>query len=445
MMLKSFILPFRNLFRNKRRTLATGTAILAGFVGLSLLGGYIFRIEKTLRYNTIYLQNKGHLSIFKKDGLQKFSSRPSRYMISKEQADQLQQILSQFASGDIEWIGQTLSGTGLMSNGERSVPFMALGLDSQSMIKSRVHPQVITWAKDLMTVDGDAFVEQIQKNPAAISATKRMIEVIHKPGDVIPPAQDPAANPLSREAISVQLAGKTVYRDLNAVDAEIVTSHTTGYQLSDDSSLLTGLGLLQELYATDGIQSLAVFLKHDRDIEKVYVQIQERLQKEQLPFEVYRFDHPDIAPSYVGTMGFLYVMSGFFIFLISAAVVLSILNSLTMNILERLREIGTLRALGYSQNKICWMMTQESMCLTVICQFVGAVLTILISVIVNRMNIRFNPPGLSKDIQFDLSPNLFIFISLFCFLFIVISGFSFWMTRFQSRQHITDLLTSTGA
>ncbi len=430
MILKSFVLPFRNLFRNKRRTLATGTAIFAGFVGLSLLGGYIFRIEKTLRYNTIYLQNKGHLSIFKKDGLQKFSSRPSRYLISKDQVEILQKVLSQ-DSESIEWIGQTLSGTGLLSNGERSVPFMALGLDSESLLKTRVHPKVITWAKDLMTVNGDMFIEQIQNNPSAISATKRLIEMIHKP--------EP------QELISVQLAGKTVYRDLNAVDAEIVTHHTTGYQLSDDSSLLTGIRLLQELYATDGVQSLSVFLKNDGDLEKMHRKIVSRLQKENLPFEVYRFDHPEVAPSYVGTMGFLYVMSGFFIFLISAAVVLSILNSLTMNILERVREIGTLRALGYSQNKICWMMTQESMCLTVICQFAGIAITILISVLVNRLNIRFNPPGLSKDIQFDLSPNVLIFASLFCFLFLIISGFSFLMTRLQSRKQITDLLTSTGA
>ncbi|MFN8944299.1 MAG: ABC transporter permease, partial [Pseudobdellovibrionaceae bacterium] len=144
------------------------------------------------------------------------------------------------------------------------------------------------------------------------------------------------------------------------------------------------------------------------------------------PFEIFSYNNPDISSSYVGTMGFLYVMSGFFIFLISTAVVLSILNSLTMNILERIREIGTLRALGYSQGKICWMMTQESICLTLICQALGVVLTVIVSQVIHRMNIRFNPPGLSKDIQFDLSPNAFVFLILCLFLLVIISGFSYW-------------------
>lgn len=443
MILKSFVLPFRNLFRNKRRTLATGTAILAGFVGLSLLGGYIFRIEKILRYNTIYLQNKGHLSIYKKDGLKKFSSKPSKYMISKEQVEQLQVVLQKHAQ-DIEWVGQTLTGTGLLSNGERSVPFLALGLDEQSLVKTRSHPQVLKWAKDLMTVDSETFVQQIHKNQSAISATKRLIEVIQTKEQIANRNNDPNAV-ATEQFLSVQLAGKTVYRDLNAVDAEIVTNHTTGYQLSDDSSVLTSIQLLQDLYATDGVRDLVLFLKNDSQTSSLYRKLSQVFEKERLPFEVYEYDHPDVAPSYVGTMGFLYVMSGFFIFLISTAVVLSILNSLTMNILERIREIGTLRALGYSQTRICWMMTQESICLTFLCQVMGVLCTLVISIVVNRMNIRFNPPGLSKDIQFDLQPNGLIFLGLFVFLLVIISGFSYWMTFFQSRKQITDLLASTGA
>lgn len=441
MIFKSFILPFRNLFRNKRRTLATGIAIVAGFVGLSLLGAYIFRIEKVLRYNTIYLQNKGHLSIYKKDGLKKFSSKPGKYMISKDQIGQLMQILETY-DREVEWVGQTLSGTGLLSNGERSVPFMAQGLDALSLAKTRTHPQVQRWAHDLMTVDANTFVQQLRQNPAAISATRRLMEVIQTKEQLANGAADLAMN---KSGMAVQLAGKTVFRDLNAVDADIVTNHTTGYQLSDDSSLLAGIQLLQDLYATDGVQNLSVFLKDDGDTDQMLARLQNEFASRQLPFQVFAFKHPDISSSYVGTMGFLYVMAGFFIFLISSAVVLSILNSLTMNILERLREIGTLRALGYSQNKICWMMTQESICLTVICQALGVALTLLIGFAVNRMNVRFNPPGLSKDIQFDLSPNIFVFLCLMIFLLVVISGFSYWMTSVQSRKHITELLASTGA
>ncbi|MFN8944572.1 MAG: hypothetical protein ACK5WZ_08110, partial [Pseudobdellovibrionaceae bacterium] len=254
--------------------MATGIAILAGFVGLSLLGGYIFRIEKTLRYNTIYLQNKGHLSIYKKDGLQKFTSRPSKFMISPEQMTQLQQIIAKY-NEDIEWVGQTLTGTGLLSNGERSIPFSALGLDSVSLMKTRIHPKVAAWAKDLMTVDGQAFIDQLRQNPIAISATNRVIEVIQTKEQSIASGNELEKLP---EGLAVQLAGKTVYRDLNAVDAQILTSHTTGYQLSDDSSIMTEISLLQNLYATEGVQNLTIFLKNDGAIDRVQRKIRNEFE-----------------------------------------------------------------------------------------------------------------------------------------------------------------------
>ena len=58
---------YRNLLRNKRRSLSTGVAITVGFVGLNLLGAYIYRSKMALDTTSVYSAQKGHVSIYKKD------------------------------------------------------------------------------------------------------------------------------------------------------------------------------------------------------------------------------------------------------------------------------------------------------------------------------------------------------------------------------------------
>ncbi|HRO66882.1 MAG TPA: FtsX-like permease family protein [Pseudobdellovibrionaceae bacterium] len=170
-----------------------------------------------------------------------------------------------------------------------------------------------------------------------------------------------------------------------------------------------------------------------------------RFEEAGLPYQAYPFDDQDISPSYVGAMGFLFVMSGFFIFLICGAVILSILNSLTMGILERTREIGTLRALGFKRLRISWMLTQESLWLTTLASIAGAVLALLISAIVNQVNFRFTPPGAPKSIQFLLTPEWDLFVYSYL-LFMILSGVgSFLMSYWKMKAKVVELLSDTGA
>ena len=59
----------RNLLRNKRRSLITGLAIMSGFCGLTLFGGYVARVERYCMVNTVYMNHMGHVQVHKKDGI----------------------------------------------------------------------------------------------------------------------------------------------------------------------------------------------------------------------------------------------------------------------------------------------------------------------------------------------------------------------------------------
>ncbi|MFN8790726.1 MAG: ABC transporter permease [Bdellovibrionales bacterium] len=426
---------FRNLQRNRRRTLATGAAVVAGFVGLSLLGGYILRVESSLRANAIYLQHKGHLTLFRKEGLQRFSTRPSKYLIRYSEFEALQGLLREHES-KIDWVGQSLSGSGLISNGERSVPFLATGVDLQTLEKSYQNSFVKTWARDFFTPETALFIQAVRSDPHAISVTKRLAALVRRS----PPFQD-----LPLEQRSIQLAGFTVFGDLNAVEANLSVTHTTGLELAEDSGLLAPLELLQELFAAEGYQSVMLFLKEGVSHRKLAETLKAGLELHRLDLEVYPFDDPQISPNYVGSMGFLYAMAAFFVFLICGAVALSIVNSLTMGILERIREIGTFRAIGYGHHQLAWMMTQEALALTLISSGVGTAVAMTISAVINSLNIRFSPPGIATSLQFVLAPQVSLLLFVFMSLFVLIGITAYVVTYWKLKVKIVDLLTDVGA
>ena len=125
-------MAFRNLFRNKRRTIATGAAVVAGFVGLTLLGGYIYWVEKGLRANSVYLLNKGHIAIFKKEGLERYATKRSFYQITEDEQKVVQDHLKKYAD-NIDWTGKAITGSGLISNGEKSVTFLKFSFDQYKL------------------------------------------------------------------------------------------------------------------------------------------------------------------------------------------------------------------------------------------------------------------------------------------------------------------------
>lgn len=431
----SWTFAFRNLFRNHRRTVATAAAVIAGFIGLLLLGGYIHRVEISLRTNSIYLFNKGHITIFKKGGLERFGTQPSKYQVTPEMLAQIQTIL-QSKKNKIDWIGKTLTGAGIVSDGDRSVPFFATGVDLQTLKNSFANQDVLTWAIDFLLPGTTGFVQALEANPHSISVTERLSDLLRK---------ERPYSKLSEDESYVQLAGMTQYGDLNAVDVKLAVNHSTGSEMLEDSGLLASVETLQELYSLEGFHYIMVYLKDIRDLDQILVELNQNFEKNNFPLQAYRFDLPAISPNYAGSMGFLYVMSGFFVFLICGAVALSIMNSLTMGIIERTREIGTFRAIGFTQQQIAVMMTQEALCLCLISAALGTFLSFVISFVVNAANIRFSPPGVTNSIQFILSPNLYlVFVVLLIFL-LVVGLTAYLVTTFKLKTKIINLLTDAGA
>ena len=116
-------LAWRNLRRNRRRSIATGMAIAAGFTAFMLAAGYAYRVQKVLSNYTIYGLHVCHIGIYKKDALEMFSIRPRDYALAPADQKSISDAIKGIAN--IEMSGRYLTGQGLIGNGCKTFPFPA--------------------------------------------------------------------------------------------------------------------------------------------------------------------------------------------------------------------------------------------------------------------------------------------------------------------------------
>ena len=434
----SWILAYRNLGRNIRRSLATGLAIGAGFVGMLLISAYLYRAEIAIQTSTVYLNHKGHIALFKKQSLDEFTYKPSKYLIAKDEQLKIAEILKSLES-DIEFTGRYLTGTGLITsqvNGvSKSTPFLATAVEPDVYQRILRHSEVHKWTPDWTFPETVEKADRLLENPALISLTASMGLLIGK--------KIPFDNYTGADR-DVQLIGKSYFGDLNALDAQLGLRHTTGMALAEDTSLYLSLSQLQSLYATDGIQYWALFLKDPNTRGRIQARLKKEFDEQSLNIDVIPYNDEVWGAYYVGSIGFLIVIASFFVVLICGAVILSVVITTTLGIFERYREIGTLRATGFAPKWIYSLFWKENFILSSIALTIGYILAEWIAFLVNSADIKFHPPGTQGDIRFLLVTHYQITIELACLVFVINFISTMAAVRKSTRMPIVNLLAANG-
>ena len=88
-------IAFRNMLRNLRRSLMTGSAVAAGALALLLFGGFAAYIFAGLETNNV--QRIGHLTVFRADYFLLGAGNPAAYGIDRHQ--EVMQLIER------DWVG----------------------------------------------------------------------------------------------------------------------------------------------------------------------------------------------------------------------------------------------------------------------------------------------------------------------------------------------------
>ena len=121
---------------------------------------------------------------------------------------------------------------------------------------------------------------------------------------------------------------------------------------------------------------------------------------------------------------------------------LTVLGAMTLTILERTREIGTWRALGFRRGQMVSLIVREAFLLAVVGLFLGLLGGLLGAAAINQSGIRFSPPGVQGSIALLIYPSPWSCAAHAALLLPGVCLAAFIVVRGQVARGVVDLLTA---
>ncbi len=414
----------RNILRNARRSFITGSAVAAGALAMTLFGGFVGYIFAGLETSNV--QRVGHLSVFRNGYFLFGSGNPAAYGIDDYR--HVIELISQDATIRplVNVITPTQSLVGIAGNfsggNQASKTFFGVGLipsarDRMRQWDERGTGQVFKAdgrlsdqdeARGLIGVGmarilGLCSALKVPRcpGPPALAAAKKEPTTSHD--ELVGLAQldaSPSAKP-EDTAPHLELLGATAGGAPNVVSLAVAGAESQGVRELDDSFIAMHLALAQQLvYGRGEHKATAIVLQLNRseDLPVVRQRLEQIIAANHLDLEVR--DFRDLSPFYVQVVA-MFGTIFFFISLVMAVIVLfAVVNTMTMNVMERTNEIGTIRAMGVRRRGVRMQFIVEGALIGAIGATIGVILAVGISALVNHAGWTWTPPGNSSPVPF---------------------------------------------
>nr|VFK53678.1 MAG: putative ABC transport system permease protein [Candidatus Kentron sp. TUN]VFK54064.1 MAG: putative ABC transport system permease protein [Candidatus Kentron sp. TUN]VFK55264.1 MAG: putative ABC transport system permease protein [Candidatus Kentron sp. TUN] len=407
--MKTFTLGIRNILRNKRRTLLTLLAIVSGVTGIVVFGGFIEFAFEGLRESTIRTQ-LGHVQIYRQGYSEYGVADPAEYLI--EEPDRVEAALSTLPH--IASITQRLSFSGLISNGNQTITCKAVGV---------VPGREEAFSSFETILDGQQLEESMDD------------------GGVIGKELANALNARIGDYLTVLTT--TLDGIINAVEFRVVGIAQTGSQDYDSVFVKLPLPMVQRAMDTRSVEKILVMLDDTRHLPAFLDPMEAALDASGVNLEYKRWD--ELAPFYHKVVALYQGMFGVIKVIIGVIVLFSIVNTMTMSVFERVREIGTLRAIGTDRTGVMRLFLTEGLLLGIIGGILGILSGIAAATAINLSGgIPIPPPpGMSRGyVSFILIvPEILLYGFLLTVAVSVLS--SIWPAWKASRIKIVEALAHT--
>jgi putative ABC transport system permease protein len=367
---KFALFALRNLARNRRRTAISLAIVASGTVGLLLTAGFIRFSFDGLREAMIH-GGLGHLEIASRAAVESRGEAALDRSVQQgiegwqEVRDTVERLPHVVAvQANLHLMGM------IQKPGGDSVSFVGVGVEPDRERRMGFETKVREGRAlaDTPPAAGDDEVVLALGLAAALGA---------RPGDVLTLL---AASPDGM---------------LNALDVRVAGLLTTGVQELDTRFLKIHLASGQRLHATERVSNLLVGLDDTAATASAQASVAAALAGRTpalavTPWEKRAAFYSQVRNLYLGIFWFL----GAIVFVL---VVLATSNTLVMTVMERVREIGTLRAIGTAPGQIAGMVLWEALWLGVLGALVGDALGAAAIAGINGLHLKMPPPPGAVD------------------------------------------------
>jgi len=328
-------MAFRNIFRQKRRTILTGLSMLAGFFLAVVFIGWSDGSYNHI-INTFTSNQLGHIQIHEKTYL----DQPSIYK-TIDNLSRVSQILDRIDKVQ-SWAPRLFS-AGLVSVGEKSAGARIIGIDPQR--------ENATTRFDKKIIEGHSLSEA-PSHEAVIG--KGLAEILN--------AQ------LNDDIIIIsQAADGSIANDLYTITG----ISSSGNDMSDRMSFYLHLKDAQELLVLDGrIHEIAITVDKLSHVSPVTERIASQLDNPEMVVESWQVFAKSFYQAMQADKQGMWIM----LVIIVVIVAVGVLNTVLMSVLERRREYGLLKAVGTKPREIIKLVLLEVAILAIFSILLGAIL-----------------------------------------------------------------------
>ncbi len=363
-------LALRNLARNRRRTALSVAIVASGTAAIVLVAGFV-RFSFDGLSEALIHGGLGHLEVAVADEVARRGSgaldRPAASGIADWRA--LRAELERLPG--VVAVGATLHVMGLAQNADgASVAFVGVGVEPERERRM-------------------AFVTKLR-------AGSELADAEPAPGEeTVLLARGLAESLGVAPGATVTLVAAAAGGMLNALDVKVAGVYTTGVAELDSRFSKLPLGAAARLLETESVSDLLVTLDDRERTESALAAVRALVATHQPPLAVVPWT--ERAPFY-GQVRDLYL--GIFRFLgavVLLLVVLAVSNTLVMTVFERMRELGTLRAIGTTPGQIAALLAAEAAALGVVGALFGALLGAAGVAAINAAGLQMPPPPGAVD------------------------------------------------
>ena len=341
-------IAFRNIFRQKRRSILTALSMFGGFVLATFFIGFSDGTYNDI-IDTFTRNQMGHIQIHHGDYL----DRPTLYK-TVDDLPVIEEILRQEEKVD-SWAPRLYS-AGLAAVGEKSAGVRIIGIDPEKEIRTTKFNEKIT-SGAMFTASSPEVL--LGKGLAKLLKAQLGDEVV-----------------LVSQAADGSIANEQ-YKVAGIVD--------TGDEIGDRAAFYLPLAVAQDLLVLENrVHEIAITVHSLYDVDPVYKDLDKKIKALDTNLASGQGSEGKAKPSLVVEPWQVFARSFYIamkadqegmwiqLLIIILVVAVGVLNTVLMSVLERRREYGVLKAVGTKPGQIVKMVLMEVNIMALFCIVVGA-------------------------------------------------------------------------
>lgn len=409
--MNTWSLAWRNLLRNRRRSLTTLLAMVIGLVAILIFGGY--RSNILYGTQTGFVQQTGHLQIQRKGYFLDGGDNPTAYGIAGYEALLAHIRQDPVLAPMLVMATPTLQLGGIAGNFSAGVSrsVMAIGLipeDRNRMLEwndfgviSYAQPLPLVGAPQDAVLVGMGVARKLKlcalldTSDCVPGGGAKTAEGAGVPDDIAALSSLEASARTPSAENRIEMLAATARGAPNVASLNVIKASNMGIKALDDVYMAMHLAQAQRLIygaATPQVTAILIQLQHTAQIPAARQRLEALLTESGLAgLEVLDFEA--LNPIYRQTNEFMDSMFGFIALLIGVIVLFTIGNTMSTAVVERTAEIGTLRAMGLRRSGIRRLFLCEALQLGLIGAASGVVVALGVAYAINHSGWSWTPPG----------------------------------------------------